>query len=245
MSPNSYASLVVLSYHRLDYLKRTLQSLRRTTPRCELIVVDDGSRDETWTYLFQKLRDGQISTLIVNGGPNRGVGEGIRRGWAVAGGDYLVKLDADLEFKPGWLEAGMWALDTHSDVGCVGWFDYHHYSPDDPRFNVLEDRDFQIHEVGGVTYNVKIVDDFVSSAMIIRTTDYAQYGPIDTGSAAFAEDVMFKQKLQANGLKLAILSPDMVVNLGFGLGKSTVVTANAKGEGVVTMVHPEPYLVGG
>lgn len=237
MSSQKFASLVILSYKRPDMLRYSLQSLRAHTPPSEIIVVDDGSKDECWVHLFQLAREGKISTLVLNGGNNRGVGEGIRRGFRLAAGEYLVKLDADLEYTDGWLEKAMMAMERYSDIGCIGWFDYHTYVPTDPRFNKLEVRALDNK------HSVWIVDDFVSSAMMLRASDYRAFGEIDSGSEAFAEDVMYKQKLQAAGMKLAILSPDLIRNLGFGLGKSTVVVADEKGAPRVADIHRDVYLV--
>lgn len=239
-SMKNFVSLVVLSYRRPQFLSQTLQSLWMNTVDIpyELIVVDDGSRDACWPFLFQMLRQQLISTLVVNGGQNLGVGEGIYRGFAIAQGNYLAKLDADLEYHPGWLAAGVAILDARPDIGMVGFFDYRHYAPQDVRFNVLE-KDLVGDQAIG------IVDDFVSSAFLIRRETYEQFGPIDRGSDAFAEDIMFKRKLQAAGLKLAITIPDLIVNRGFGLGNSIVVQPGPDGEPVVTRIAHQPLLFGG
>jgi len=227
-----FASLVVLSYRRFQMLQRSLLSLKENTQGIpyELIVVDDGSRDACWPFLMQALRGQEISTLILNGGLNMGVGEGIFRGFAIAQGDYLVKLDADLLYRPGWLEAGVAILEAYSDVGMVGFFDYNHYVPGDARFEILDYGNTRGQQCAFVT-------DFVGSAFLMRRETYAQYGPIDRGSAAFAEDVMLKQRLQAAGLRLAITMPDMIENFGFGLGNSVVVQPGPQGEPVVTPIH--------
>lgn len=199
-------------------------------------MVDDGSRDECLIHINKWLRNGDISMFIGNGGPNRGVGEGMRRGFRLASGDYLVKLDADLEYRDGWLDKAIAALERYPDIGCIGWFDYHTYAPADSRFNKLEERALDEQ------HRVWIVDDFVSSAMMLRARDYKMFGEIDSGSEAFAEDVVYKQKLVAAGMKLAILSPDLIVNHGFGLGKSTVVVADDAGNPRVADIHTDVYL---
>lgn len=233
---SKFASLVILSYKRPDMLVHSMQSLQAHTPPAEIIVVDDGSRDECLIHIYKWLRQGTISTAILNGGPNRGVGEGMRRGFRLASGDYLVKLDADLEYRDGWLEKAMAALERYPDIGCIGWFDYHTYTPDDPRFNKLEERSLDGQ------HSIWIVDDFVSSAMMLRAGDYRAFGEIDSGSEAFAEDFVYKNKLVAAGMKLAILSPDLIINHGFGLGKSTVVVPGDDGKPHVADIHKSVYL---
>jgi hypothetical protein len=96
------------------------------------------------------------------------------------------------------------------------------------------------------------VDDFVSSAFMIRRDDWLTHGVIDgkwrgfeEGSAAFAEDVEWKKRMQAAGYLCAITTPDTMVNTGFGLGSSTVVVADDEGQPVVQAISSEPVLFGG
>ncbi|MEC8025960.1 MAG: glycosyltransferase family 2 protein [Myxococcota bacterium] len=60
----------------------------------ELIVVDDGSTDET--YLEARCRGARVIRLV----PNRGKGVALRRGIEQSTGDWLVFLDADGQDDP-------------------------------------------------------------------------------------------------------------------------------------------------
>jgi glycosyltransferase involved in cell wall biosynthesis len=63
----------------------------------ELVVVDDGSRDATATIL-SGIDDARMR--VVSHPRNRGKGAAVRSGADEARGDYLVILDADLEYDP-------------------------------------------------------------------------------------------------------------------------------------------------
>jgi glycosyltransferase involved in cell wall biosynthesis len=63
----------------------------------ELVVVDDGSRDAT-AEILSRIDDPRIRVLTHP--RNRGKGAAIRTAVAQATGDYLVILDADLEYDP-------------------------------------------------------------------------------------------------------------------------------------------------
>lgn len=65
----------------------------------EVIVVDDGSRDESWT-LLQELAQRYPFLRPVRHRVQRGIAEALRTGYLNARGDVLVFYPADLQFKP-------------------------------------------------------------------------------------------------------------------------------------------------
>jgi len=252
-----FASLAVLSFKRPEMLQQSVQSLKQATfyPH-ELIIHDDGD-DETWFFLQNMKWARELSTLIVNTGMNMGVGEALHRCWSCAKGKYLVKLDADLLYHRGWLENGVRLLEKYDDIGALGFFAYTHPHPDFPitrnrkdsskdttlievRCNVVEKDE---HTIEGIP-EVEIVHDFVSSAMLIRREHYEHYG-LERGSKAFAEDVMLKRAMQADGLLMAITPIDWIQNIGFGEKSVVVQVDKATGEVKATKIAQEPLLFSG
>lgn len=95
------ASVVVLAWNAWHHTRRCLTSLRPTmSPGDELVVVDNGSRDET----PRGLGEFPIEQLLVNE-ENRGFPAGANQGAAAAVGDVLVFLNSDTVVLPGWLDA--------------------------------------------------------------------------------------------------------------------------------------------
>ena len=64
----------------------------------EIIVIDDGSKDETIKILKEKIEP--LVSKIIYKNKNEGKGAAIRDGIKFASGDFLVIQDADLEYDP-------------------------------------------------------------------------------------------------------------------------------------------------
>ena len=67
--------------------------------RYEVIVIDDGSRDNSWLVL-QQLAERYAFLRPVRHRAQRGIAEALRTGYLNARGDILVFYPADLQFKP-------------------------------------------------------------------------------------------------------------------------------------------------
>jgi glycosyltransferase involved in cell wall biosynthesis len=84
-------SVIIPSYNKAEYTRRTVESvLAQTYPFIEIIVVDDGSRDET-AAAMARYKDRIRFIQKINGGACSARNEGIRH----ATGKYVALLDCD------------------------------------------------------------------------------------------------------------------------------------------------------
>lgn len=124
--PRVRASVVLVSRDRCDELQAALDSVARQTIAhggFEMLVVDDGSRDQTWWKLSERVdegRSGNAARLLAIR-VERSVGPGAARQLASehAHGDALVFMDSDCRALPGWLDALLRGLDRPG-VAIVG-----------------------------------------------------------------------------------------------------------------------------
>lgn len=79
-----------------DTLQRTLAYLSVAAPGSELIVVNDGSTDETAAVARQALAGTAVETRLLENSPNRGKGAAVRRGLLAASRPIGLFFDADL-----------------------------------------------------------------------------------------------------------------------------------------------------
>lgn len=91
-------SVIVPTYNRAHLLPRSLQSvLRQTFAHFELIVVDDGSSDDT-RDVVQRMDDPRIRYIRLP--ENRGVAAARNQGIRAYKGDFIAFLDSDDEWLP-------------------------------------------------------------------------------------------------------------------------------------------------
>ena len=90
--------------------------LGQTFADFELVVVDDGSTDDTAGFLAS-VADSRLRVLS---GPHQGLGAALRRGLDRARGEYIARQDADDIAHPDRLTAQVAFLDAHPDVVLVG-----------------------------------------------------------------------------------------------------------------------------
>jgi glycosyltransferase involved in cell wall biosynthesis len=111
-------SVVIPSYNYAHLLPRALDSvLSQWSEGIELIVVDDGSTDNTAHWLQSKAtQDLRVQALIQ---PNAGAAAARNAGIAAAKGEFVLPLDADDELCPGALTALLGALIEQPQAGVI------------------------------------------------------------------------------------------------------------------------------
>jgi GT2 family glycosyltransferase/tetratricopeptide (TPR) repeat protein len=117
------ASILVLCCNEVEVTRLCLESVLRHTRRpYELILVDNGSRDDTAAYLAGlRSRPGPARVEIISNAENVGYPAGCNQALAQAKGEWLVFLNNDTVVEAGWLDGLIgWATHEWPSVGLVG-----------------------------------------------------------------------------------------------------------------------------
>ncbi len=108
-------SVVVCAYNAADTMRDCLASLQALTyPRVEVIVVDDGSRDDT-ASIAASFSDVRLISI-----PNGGLSAARNVGLAHAPGEIVAYTDADVRVDPDWLTYLVQPFVTSDVVGSGG-----------------------------------------------------------------------------------------------------------------------------
>jgi Glycosyl transferase family 2 len=100
-------SVILATRNRSQYLTRAIGSvLAQSYPTWELLVVDDGSDDDTFDVLGS-VGDERIRRFRT---PHRGLCAARNRALAEVSGDYVAYIDDDNTMHPDWLRSIVWAF---------------------------------------------------------------------------------------------------------------------------------------
>lgn len=215
-SPAPRASIVIPVYNQFAHTLTCLRALAAHPPMaaCEIVVVDDGSSDETVAALPQ-VSGLRYHRRSENGGFIAASNDGAAR----AAGEYLVFLNNDTAPQPGWLDALLATFDEHPKAGLVG--------------ARLLFPDGRLQEAGGIVRNdgradnlgrfespfdprfayLRQVDYCSGAAIAIRKSDFVSLGGFDAYYApAYYEDTDLGFKMRAAGFDVLCQPASRVVH---------------------------------
>ena len=113
-------SIVIPVYGQLEYTKQCLRSLYACSSSVdfEVIVVDNGSHDETAAFLAWA--QAKYGIRVIRNETNLGFAKACNQGSAVARGPFLLFLNNDTIVCPGWLEPMVEVMSKEPRVGIAG-----------------------------------------------------------------------------------------------------------------------------
>lgn len=111
-------SVIIPCYNQGKYLKDSIGSVINSTyPNIEIIVINDGSTDDTGEIINElKTRYPEIKFINIE---NSGVCTARNIGVKNSSGDYILPLDADDKIGAEYIEKAVKILDNNSNIGLV------------------------------------------------------------------------------------------------------------------------------
>jgi N-acetylglucosaminyl-diphospho-decaprenol L-rhamnosyltransferase len=109
-------SIVIVNWNSGPLLARCISSLREHAPGCEIIIVDNASKD-TSLDLVERLG---ISMVLLRNEQNAGFASACNRGWRTGKGEHILFLNPDTESLPGGVERLDRRLENEPAVWATG-----------------------------------------------------------------------------------------------------------------------------
>ena len=128
-------SVVIPAYNEAERirpgLRQILEHVARTGLDCEIVLVDDGSRDGTAEVVRGEL-EGHLPLQILRQEPNQGKAAAVKRGILAGRGRYVGFADADMSTPFAEIERCLQALEAGADVAIGS--------------RAMHDSDIQVHQ---------------------------------------------------------------------------------------------------
>jgi glycosyltransferase involved in cell wall biosynthesis len=118
-------SVVIPTYNRENTILRAVKSvINQTYSNWELVIIDDGSKDNTKSLLEDHIQDSRITYFFQE---NKGVSEARNKGVSLGKGKYISFLDSDDEYIPQKLEKHLKAIqENDSDFSICNSWEFRH-----------------------------------------------------------------------------------------------------------------------
>ncbi len=112
-------SVIIPLYNKAPYVAKAIDSvLSQTFTDYELIIIDDGSKDNSFSFALKAIEGSNNCHIYKQ--ENAGVSVARNNGVALSQGDYLCFLDADDWWAPTFLEELSKLIDEFPDAGIYG-----------------------------------------------------------------------------------------------------------------------------
>ncbi len=119
VGPAPRVSVIIPCYNQATLLGQAVDScLAQTWESMEIIVVNDGSPDDT-AAVAGRLAQEHAGRVVVLDQPNQGLAAARNNAVAASRGEYILPLDADDMFEPDMVRACAGLLDARPDLGIA------------------------------------------------------------------------------------------------------------------------------
>jgi GT2 family glycosyltransferase len=252
-------AIVILNWNGRAYLEKFLPSVVASSySNKEIIVADNGSTDDSRTFLIERFP--QVRLIALN--QNFGFSGGYNRAVKQVSAEYLILLNSDVEVTPGWIEPLIDLMVKDQTIGACqpkmlsytdrsrfeyagaagGWLDSLGYP-------FARGRIFEHCETDHGQYDDAAPIFWASgAALLVRAELYAQSGGLDEYFFAHQEEIDFCWRLQLQGNRIYACPQSVVYHLGGGTlkrGDERKVFLNYRNNLVMLAKHlPRWQLVG-
>ena len=219
-------AIVILNWNGADMMRRFMPSVVENSPEADVVVVDNGSTDDSLQYLETEMPQVRVIRLDMN----YGFAEGYHRGLREVEAEYYLLLNSDVEVREGWLRPMLTYMDAHPEVAACqpkllcqwapdmfeyagasgGYIDAYGYPYCRGRlFGTVEKDEGQYDDVASILWAT-------GAALMIRSCDYWEVGGLDGRFFAHQEEIDLCWRLRSRGRGIVVVPQSVAYHLGGG-----------------------------
>lgn len=172
---------MMCTYNRFNLTKRMLENLFKTTTDSpyRLLIVDNGSKDETKEQLEPILKEAKVDYHIHYNPENKGIAVGRNQGLLMADkfapdDEYLCTIDNDVELFAGWLSQCLELIQDNPRLAIGVNFEGNNYP-----LKTHKGKTYQFKREGNLGTACSVFHRDLHKKIGFFTTDYGLYGEED------------------------------------------------------------------
>ncbi len=214
-------SIVIVNMNAQELLFQCLKSVFDIGSRFsfEVIVVDNGSRDDSVTLVEKNFPE----VILLKNDRNLGFAQANNQGLAIGSGRYFMLLNSDTIILPGTLDTLIYVADAHPDVGIIGpillnldgtiqksWASF-------PSFlSELLGKNFRIRKPVAYFPQAYEVDWLMGACMLVRSETIHDAGKMDADYFFYSEEVDWCYRIKGKKWRIWYLTKAEIYHLGGG-----------------------------
>jgi len=191
-----FVSVIIPSYNAANYVREAIDSaLAQTYRNIEIVVVDDGSKDDTRKILEPYI---EKKSIVYIHQENKGLSGARNTGIKNARGAFIAFLDADDMFLPEKIEKQAGYLVAHPECS-VSYCDIYHFYEDEPAMMLKLQ---YVYYSGDDVFPQLLKKNFINPlTVVLRRAVFDRVGYFDEEMRQFAEDWEFWVRVAYAGLR--------------------------------------------
>ena len=219
-------SIVILNWNGAEMMRRFLPSVLQHSTEAEIVVVDNGSTDDSLQMLSQNFPS--VRQVVLD--RNYGFADGYNKGLKEIEAEYYLLLNSDVEVRKGWLKPMLAYMDSHPDVAacqpkllcqwsptdfeyagaCGGYIDALGYPYCRGRvMGTIESDKGQYDNIAPILWAT-------GACLLVRANDYWQAGGLDGRFFAHQEEIDLCWRLRSRGRGIVCVPQSVAYHLGGG-----------------------------
>jgi hypothetical protein len=223
-------AIVILNWNTREYLERFIPGVIESANDAQIIVADNGSTDDSVSFLRQHFPSVRLICLDKNYGFTGGYNKSLEL-LKNEGFEYYVLLNTDIELPKHWLEPLIELMDTNPDCGACapklhswqnrdmfeyagaagGYIDMFGYPFCRGRVLKMTEKD-----TGQYDGSIKNVFWATGACLVVRAKLFHLLGGLDSRFFAHMEEIDLCWRLQLRGYRICVVPQSTVWHLGGG-----------------------------
>ncbi|MBI3218164.1 MAG: glycosyltransferase family 2 protein [Bacteroidetes bacterium] len=219
-------AVVILNYNGKKFLQQFLPSVINHSPNAEIIVADNGSTDDSITFLAKEFP----SIRVIKSNQNLGFCGGYNFALKQVDAKYYVLLNSDVEVTHGWIDPIVQLFESNPSIGAIQPKILSKLKPDEFEYAgaaggmidslgypFCRGRIFDHMEKEQGQYNDVVPVFWATGAChFVRASLYHQLGGLDEDYFAHMEEIDFCWRLQRAGHQVYYHGASTVYHVGGG-----------------------------